>query len=180
MIIANLEEEQKNTNDEDEQEKIQLEINYFKNDEQKMMSKSRIEKSYQAILESGLQYLLQSSITFKKVGSFGFLAIFNPETDPLIKIQLSTSLLSVVNGFMKMYEELPYQMDGEMTTNKEPINSTYKELNRGSWWDRKCRKVMSGIMDGVVKALFPLLICIRFSNLGQHFTICSFLGLGIV
>ena len=165
LAIAQMEEEQKNITDEDEQEKIQLEINYFQNDLEKLLSKSRIDKSYQAILESGLQYLLQSSIAYEKYGSFGFMAIFDANTSVLNKIQLSTSLLSVFNGFIKMYEELPYQMDGEMTTNKEPIKSTYKELRDESWrsW------TWSKVKEGAFKASFLVLICLRFSNLGQKF-----------
>ena len=169
LAIAQMEEEQKNMADEDEQEKIQLEINYFQNDLEKLLSKSRIDKSYQAILESGLQYILQSSIAYQKYGSFGFLAIFDPNPDITIlnRIQLSTSLLSVFNGFVKMYEELPYQMDGEMTTSKEPFKSTYKELKDESWGSWTWSKVK----DGAFKASFLVLICLRFSNLGQLFMV---------
>ena len=153
LLIAQMEEEQDKMTDEDEQEKIQLEINFFKNSLEKLMSKSRIDKSYQAILESGLQYLLQSSIAYQKYGAFGFDA-FSKTDDRLIKAQIATSLFSIFIGFVKMYDELPYQMDGAMTTNKETIKSTYKELkdeSSMSWKSWIQHKSKSWILDGYIK-----------------------------
>ena len=164
IIIASLEKERESLENEDEKEKLDLQILYFLRKEQKLKSEGQIAKCYQGVLESGLQYILQNGILVDQSGKliFGFANIF---TSGILKgIQMASSFISVLVTFMNMFFELPFQVGHKIVI---PTVS-YKHNE-----DSLLKKVWSSICSFTFGTLIckTVFISIRFLMYGQNFTL---------
>lgn len=173
LITANLECEKEKAEDCEEKEKFDLQIDYFNDKLRNLSSDSQVDKSYQAILESGLQFLLQTTINYYQFGEFGWL-VWLKVSSPLTKFQILSSFVSVIVTLTKMLFDLPVQVGNKMVKRRD-YKSCRSTVETG--W-----KYYRGKLAYVASAsIIPLLVIgssllattLRDQMFGKHFNMFS-------